>query len=38
MLRATTKDRLPLRQPYQRHRPEQTLLYPIAEQHYLSGI
>ncbi len=34
MLHATTRDRSPLRPPYQRHRPEQTLLYQIVEQHY----
>jgi hypothetical protein len=34
MLHATTRDRSPLRPPYQRHRLEQILLYQIVEQHY----
>lgn len=34
MLPAAIKDRSPLSLPYQRHRPEQTLLYQIIERHY----
>jgi ribosomal protein S27E len=34
MLPAAIKDRSPLSPPYQRHRPERTLLYQIIEQHY----
>ena len=34
MSQAAITDRSPLSPPYQRHRPEQTLLYQIIERHY----
>jgi ribosomal protein S27E len=34
MLPAAIKDRSPHSPPYQRHRPERTLLYQIVERHY----
>lgn len=34
MLHAKIRERSPPKTPYQRHRPEQTLLYQIVEQHY----
>ena len=34
MPQAATMDRSPHNPPYKRHRPEQTLLYQIVEQHY----
>jgi len=34
MLHATTRNRSPHSPPYQHHRPEQTRLYQIIDQHY----
>ncbi len=34
MHHALIKGRSPLSPPYQRHRPERTLLYQIVERHY----
>jgi hypothetical protein len=34
MSQVAIKDRSPHSPPYQRHRPEQTLLYQIIERHY----